>query len=281
MKYQVPIKCKSHQDYARPKASVVVAALGLLVAGTMSASAGMVTGSVVAPPMSSASSPINISAGTLDWAVYGEQAFVSGGGNGTSENTMAGGPDSISALTTNPGYQIFSTWNALPVYMTYSGGSTYSTPSAAIAGYNYTQAFSYSDYNHMNSYLSFTQTLLAPEENINVYLTGFYTSFDINATLSSGGSFIDDNVPLPLNDTQASQKPGDNHSSGVVDLTVLGNVGDVVTFAVTQDQTTSDTYYSNVGINAVSVYAVPEPTTTALLFTGLALVGGFLKRRAS
>lgn len=225
-------------------ASAGIAAASIILPVT-SANAGTITGTLAAAPSSSAASPIDISSGASDWVYYGLSA--SGTVSPITPATMAGGPNSFGALTGNDlvdGYFSSST-TIQPAtglnFLSFSGGTTVSSDTSNIYAYS---SFTPSSF-------SFTQTLLGASETMNVYLNDYNANHDISASLSSGGSYTNTDATLPQSGI-----------AGVLTLSITGSPGDTLTFTDTGVSTGS---FANIGIQGVTVTAVPEPAPLCLL----------------
>lgn len=236
----------SHKFFTAANVSAVVGATiaGLAMAAP-SASAGTITGTLAAAPSSSAAGPIDISTGASDWVYYGLSA--SGTVSPITPATMSGGPNSFGALTGNDlvdGYFSSST-TIQPAtglnFLSFSGGTTVSSDTSNIYAYS---SFTPSSF-------SFTQTLLGTSETMNVYLNDYNANHDISASLSSGGSYTNADATLPQSGI-----------AGVLTLSITGSPGDTLTFTDTGVSTGS---FANIGIQGVTVTAVPEPVPLSLL----------------
>ncbi len=233
-------------SFARYPMSKVSAVVGIAVAGialsTAGADGGTISGTMAAAPASSAASPIDISTGASDWVYFG---LNSAGSYSITPSTKAGGPNSFSALTGGNLVDGFQNGTA-PQYATgfnflsFSGGSPTSSDTSNIYAYS---SFTPSSF-------SFTQTLLGSSEVMDVYLNSYNANHDITASLSSGGSYTFNNA-LP----QSSL-------AGELTLNIAGAPGDTLTFS---DTAVSTGQFANIGIQAVTVTAVPEPTTIGLV----------------
>jgi hypothetical protein len=218
------------------------AAIAGIVISSVGASAGTITGNMASAPASSAASPIDISTGASDWEYFGLSAS---GSYAITPATMAGGPNSFSTLSGNGLVDGFSN-GGTPQYATglnflsFSGGTPVSSDTSDV--------YAYSQYTP--SAFSFTQTLLGTSETMDIYLNAYNANHDITASLSSGGTFSYDGA-LPQSGV-----------AGQLTLDITGNVGDTFTF---NDTDVSTGQYANIGIQAVTVTAVPEPTTLCLL----------------
>ena len=206
-----------------------------------SADGGTITGALSAP-VSSPSSPIDISSGTADWVYYGNNAVA------TQPDRKSGGPASFSdaTITTDVG-MVISTDSM--TYLSFSGG----TPTASATA---DQNFIFG--HNAGGGVSFTHTLLAATEKLSVYLVTYNAMSDLTATLSTGGSYSATDVALPLTDGDGT---GAGHSFGVLELTISGTVGETLTFSTTVN-TAHGSGDPCSGIQA-SV-AVPEPATGAI-----------------
>ena len=225
--------------------AVVGATIAGIAMSAPSASAGTITGTLAAAPASSAASPIDISTGASDWVYYGLSA--SGTVSPITPSTMSGGPNSFGTLTGSnlvDGYFSSST-TIQPAtglnFLSFSGGTAVSSDTSNVYAYS---SFTPSSF-------SFTQTLLGTSETMNVYLNAYNANHDISASLSSGGSYANASATLP----QSGQ-------AGVLTLNITGSPGDTLTFTDTGVSTGS---FANIGIQAVTVTAVPEPGVIGLL----------------
>lgn len=225
--------------------AVVGATIAGIAVSVPVASAGTITGTLAAAPSSSAASPIDISTGASDWSYYGLSA--SGTVSPITPSTMSGGPNSFGTLTGSnlvDGYFSSST-TIQPAtglnFLSFSGGTTVSSDTSNVYAYS---SFTPSSF-------SFTQTLLGTSETMNVYLNAYNANHDISASLSSGGSYTNAAATLP----QSGQ-------AGVLTLKITGSPGDTLTFTDTGVSTGS---FANIGIQAVTVTAVPEPGVIGLL----------------
>ena len=232
-------------------AMIGIAAAGMALAAP-GADGGTISGTMAAAPASSAASPIDISAGASDWVYFG---LNSAGSYSITPSTKAGGPNSFSALTGGNLVDGFQNGTA-PQYATglnflsFSGGSPTSSDTSNIYAYS---SFTPSSF-------SFTQTLLGSSEVMDVYLNSYNANQDITASLSSGGSYSFNNA-LPQSGTD-----------GELTLNITGTPGDTLTFS---DTAVSTGQFANIGIQAVTVTAVPEPGALGLLAAAgsLALLG--------
>ncbi|HEV7923791.1 MAG TPA: hypothetical protein VGR14_00440, partial [Verrucomicrobiae bacterium] len=83
--------------------------------------------------------------------------------------------------------------------------------------------------------LSFTHTLFAPVETVNVWYVTYNDALDITVSSSDTNS-----VPYALNDFALPYNPdgdgtGENHAYGEATYLITGAVGDVITFTTTPD----------------------------------------------
>lgn len=230
--------------------AVLAASVLLMVAA--GAYGETVTG-VLSSGSSSPSSPIDISAGTTDWAYYGKQGGVtSGSATLFAPDVKSGGAASFSNVTA---IGKTSDWTAgtgddSQNYLSFSGG----TPTASSSADRH---FVYTTTSE-----SFTHTLLATSETLTIYLTDAgsnpINSVSLTATLGNS-TYSAAKVTLPY-------AYDSSHTYGVLALTVSGTVGEVLTFTMTNEGGEN----SSIGIQAatVTVGSLPEPNTAMLLGAG-------------
>jgi len=156
-----------------------------------------------------------ISANITDW-LYFEPTGVPGDGS-----AAATGPHSFAQTSSATGPFNGSDSQS---YLSFSGGD--GAAQSATADEN----FSFS-----SDALSFTHTLFAPVETVNVWYVSYNDAVDI--TVSSSGT---NSVPLVLDDYALPFNPdgdgtGENHSYAEITYLLTGAIGDVVTFASTPD----------------------------------------------
>ncbi|MDR1305773.1 MAG: PEP-CTERM sorting domain-containing protein [Verrucomicrobiales bacterium] len=133
--------------------------------------------------------------------------------------------------------------------------------------------------NQCNDGVSFTltTTLFASEETISFYLINYNARSNFSAVLSRNNTEICHyslaNQILPT--TSNGNGTGDGNTSGILTLTVSGEIGDLLTFTnQTEYAGVSNTQFGNVGIAAVTALAIPEPGTWALIVVGLGTLIG-------
>ncbi len=222
-------------------AAVGIAVMGIALPAP-GANAGTISGTMAAAPSSSAGSPIDISTGASDWIYYGVSA--SGTYSPITPSTMSGGPNSFSALTGKglvDGYGSPVTYAAGNNFLSFSGGTTVSSETS--------NTYTFSAWTP--SGFSFTQSLLGPSETMNVYLNAYNADQGIAVSLSSGGTY-----------TYNGALPQGAGAAGVLTMNIAGSPGDTLTFTDTGTSTGSN---GNIGIQAVTVTAVPEPGVIGLL----------------
>lgn len=222
-------------------------AFGIVLLVVAGVNGDTITG-VLSAPVSSDSSPIDISSGTADWAYYGLHTDF-------TPDTKSGGPASFSNVTTTGSTGLGGDSRTC---VSFSGG----TPNSSVtAGRNYVY--------DMNS-VSITHKLLADSETVSFYLVGCATHFDLSATLGSA-TYSATNLLLPYTDD-------DVHYSGILTLTVSGKKGDTLIFTNATNTRTED--WSSVAIQAASVVAnVPEPATSAISLSALVALMAYAWRK--
>lgn len=234
-----------------------LAASLVLVAGSP-ASAATITGGLSSPVVYSS---VVISDGSSDWAYFGV------GGNPATAIGKAGGPGSFSAVS---GANVVGTDSR--IFLSYTGGDPGPLESIT-AG----KEFVYSGAGD-GAALTFSATILAPDETIQVYLTGYNSRADISASLRLGGSFSLMGAVLPYTDDQDGDGTGEGHTYGLLTLNVAGaSIGDVLTITVAnQYAAVSNPAFGSIGVQAATV-AVPEAASSLLGALGFACL--VIKRR--
>jgi len=124
--------------------------------------------------------------------------------------------------------------------------------------------------------LTFTATVLAPEQTISIYLVGYNSRADISVTLG-GETFLLGDAILPY--TNDGDGTGAGHTAGILTLNIGDAVvGDTLTFTVSNEYDgVTDSSFGFIGIQAATVTIVPEPSS--MILGGLGLCGLALRRR--
>lgn len=124
--------------------------------------------------------------------------------------------------------------------------------------------------------LSFTASILAPEQTISIYLVGYNSRADISVTIGSETFSLADAILPYTNDGDGS---GSGHTAGLLTLNIGDAVvGDTLTFTVSNEYDgVTDSSYGFIGIQAATVTIVPEPSS--MILGGLGLCGLVLRRR--
>lgn len=215
--------------------------------------AATITGSISSPTVYSS---VDISTGVTDWAYFGL------GGNVATIDRKSGGPASFSAVTGGS-----FVGGDSRMFLGFTGGAP--TPSLT-TGRDFvspTQAD--------GSSLSFTYTVQAEDQTIQIYLVGYNSRADISVSLASGGSYSLEDQVLPYTDD--GDATGSGHHAGLLTLDLNDAlVGDVLTFTVSNEYDgVADPSFGFIGIQAVTV--VPEPS--ALLLGGCGMLALLRRRR--
>jgi hypothetical protein len=219
---------------------------GVLLATVYAASAGITSvsnlgvGSVTDKDLSAE--------GTTDWIMLGQ----GGGASGITSRDEKAGVDFISAVTVTGTHD---SWNAHPSSFTWDGlggsvsGDWEAKPQDGVA--------------LTDQSLEFSVNSLAAGDYTMMLYTSSYDAAQL-LTASIGASSM-----------TAEQARGRDITSYSVDFTI--EAGDVLNIDFSRNDTTAATY-SNVGISAVTIAAIPEPATMGLIgcFGGGLL---FIRRR--
>jgi hypothetical protein len=217
-----------------------------------------ITGDLTAPPVYTSD---DISAGTTDWAYFGL------GGGTTDIDSKAGGPASFSPIANGA-----SVGTDSRMFLSFTGG----TPTASVTD---ERNFVFPQQSTLGT-LSFTTTLFASDETIQIYLAGYDSRGDFTASLSSGATFSLTDQILPYSDD--GDGTGQNHTYGLLTLTVSdAAVDDVLTFTSANNyDNVSNSSFGSIGIQAATatITVVPEPGSVTLIALGaLVIFLGFRK----
>ena len=214
-----------------------------------------------------ATNPVDISVGTDDWAYFGFDGSTSG------LVTKSGGFLSFSPVTGGVGTPFVVSDGRIPISFTGgtpTGASAYTTNAVVTQQLIANPA-------QTGASITFSTTLFAPDEQIQIYLFGYQTSFDFSATLSSGGNVSLTNQTLIGEFGDGDGTLGSGHTFAILDFVVTdATIDDVLTFTLTSSPLDQ---YGFIGVQAATATAispVPEPAGSLLIFGAGAL---FLMRR--
>jgi hypothetical protein len=227
-------------------ASTIVLAAGLF---ETTAQADSINGSILAAPAS-----VNLNLSTA-YAFYG----VSGSFVPATDPSNLGNFSTLTASGEFTGTGNDSVFNQL----TYNNGTTSATLSP-----NYSLA-QIRAFDAGVGTVTFTTTLLAANEQVQVYLSCYDTAPDFQASVGSA-SFSMTDVILPT--TADGNGTGEGHTYGILDLQVSGSVGETLTIEGLTDPTgvTGGNGYDTVGVNGATVNPVPEPGVGSICLCGVA-----------
>jgi hypothetical protein len=166
-------------------------------------------------PAAPSTNPYSISAHVTDWE-YFEPTGIPGDGS-----AAATGPHSFTQTSSGAGPNNGTDSQS---YLSFSGGDGAAQTTAANENFSFSQ-----------DEVSFTHTLFAPVETVNVWYVTYNDALDI--TVSSSGT---NSVPYMLTDYALPYNPdgdgtGENHAYGEATYLITGAVGDVITFTTTPD----------------------------------------------
>ncbi|MDR1305855.1 MAG: PEP-CTERM sorting domain-containing protein [Verrucomicrobiales bacterium] len=181
----------------------------------------------------------------------------------------------------------FRTTSSLPMTISYSNATydgsspTYNRPAQTdVAG---TNVGAYIRYGQDGYILSLTTVLFAPEETISFYLLNYNSKSNFSVTLNGtdgvSAEYSLNGQVLPTHNPNADDT-GAGNTFGILTLTVSGNIGDTLTFR-NEIETLDVSAISdcNVGIAAITAWAIPEPATWALIVVGLGTLIGCRRLR--
>ena len=149
---------------------------------------------------------------------------------------------------------------------------------AAAGGYNGTAATGSTNFDFVAGNLSMTSKLIATTETLHFYLYDYDGAADISLTLGGQPTTLYTNTVLPQIANGNDLGSGDN--LGELTVTVQGSIGEVLGFTAVPNN--SDVGGSgHIGLQAVTIDAIPEPSTYAMMFAGLAFLGFRLRGRST
>jgi hypothetical protein len=218
------------------------------------------------------STSVNLST-SVAFAYYGDTtAPLFTPGIDASPTTDVGNLGAFTAFTTS-GLSLPEESSDTLVQVSYALGAGGANPSLEMGATNFDFAGFTS--NGINGF-SLTSTLFAPTETFSFYLQNYNTTSDFTASLNNGA-----NTPFSSSNQVlfgGSDSTGSGNSTGVLELTVSGAIGDVLTFADASDISgVANNGNGNVGLDAVTV-TVPEPSTYAMFGLGALVLVWHLRR---
>lgn len=210
-----------------------------------------------------------------DWAIFGQMDYA--GGALPTDLTHKTAVSSFGALSTVGGGPFLGGAGGT---IKYAHGDAFGTYAAATTGGGSEDAHPVVADSGTLSQLSFTHTVLASDETLQVFIvTKAHDQqwVDVSATIGGVG-YVGTNQLMPLTNNDDVNNDVNKGRYAVVNLNVSGaTVGDQLLFTVTSNYTNnggSAPGWWGVGLSGATVAAaVPEPTSLALLgMGGLALM---------
>ena len=196
------------------KAAVSTPVALTVLTGSYTGTDAIQLGSFICPDAPS-TNPFIISADVTDWE-YFQPTGTPGDGS-----AAATGPHSFTQTSSSPGPN-----NGIDSqnFLSFSGGDGAAQSTTANENFSFSQ-----------NELSFTHTLFASVETVNVWYVTYNDALDITVSSSDTNS-----VPYVLNDFAQPYNPdgdgtGENHAYGEATYLITGAVGDVITFTTTPD----------------------------------------------
>ena len=250
-----------------------VFAIGLLA---LSSPALASAASITEDSLSALSSPsVNLSSSTA-FAYYGDTSnkvplFTAG--ININPTTDVGNLGHFTAFTTSGG-AVAQESNDNLIQISYLLGAGGANPATETGATNFD--FAGGTNNGLGAF-SLTSTLFAPTETFSFYLQNFATTSDFTLSLTDTAhtSFSLNNQVL----FGGSDATGSGNSTGVLTLTVTGAIGDILTFTDKSDtHGVKNSQFANVGLDAVTITAVPEPAAYAMMALGALVLIWRLRR---